>query len=69
MELQVVINGELLLEARRDLDPLVTDAELIEMALREMVQRRAARRLAELGGASPEMQSVRRRRGDDSDRG
>ena len=56
------IDDDLLREARR-LTGIEEKTALIHMALRELIARDSARRLAALGGTMPRLTAGRRRRG------
>ncbi|MDE0030851.1 MAG: type II toxin-antitoxin system VapB family antitoxin [Deltaproteobacteria bacterium] len=55
------IDDELLARAR-ELTNITTKPALIREALRALVERESARRLAKLGGSQPDLQPVPRRR-------
>lgn len=55
------IDDELLARAR-ELTNITTKPALIREALRALVERESARRLARLGGSQPDLQPVPRRR-------
>jgi Arc/MetJ family transcription regulator len=55
------LNDDLLREAR-EVTGIQEKTALLHLALRELVAREAARRLAALGGAMPDFQAGRRRR-------
>ena len=61
MRTTVNIDDELLLEAQ-ELTGVQERATLIRMALRALVEREAARRLARLGATEPDLDSIPRRR-------
>lgn len=63
MRAAVVIDDNLLAEARR-LTGLKETAELMREALRALIERESARRLANLGGSEPDLGVVPRRRGE-----
>lgn len=50
-----------LLKTARELTGMTRKSALVREALRALVEREAARRLAALGGASPEMEQVPRK--------
>lgn len=54
-----------LLEAAKDSTGVAETSAVIRLALTALVQREAARRLAAMGGAFPNIQYVRRQRPDD----
>jgi Arc/MetJ family transcription regulator len=51
-----------LIKTAEDYTGLVEKSALVREALKALIEREAARRLAELGGASPGMASIPRRR-------
>ncbi len=57
----VVIDGNLLAEARR-LTGLKETSDVVREALRALIERESARRLARLGGSEPELREIPRRR-------
>lgn len=61
MRTTVTIDDELLAEAQR-LTGIKERAVLIRMGLEALVQRECARRLARLGGSSPQVEDIPRRR-------
>ena len=60
------IDDDLLARAR-ELTNITTKPALIREALRALVERESARRLARLGGSQPDLQPVPRRRPADED--
>ncbi len=60
------IDDELLARAR-ELTNITTKPALIREALRALVERESARRLAKLSGDQPDLQPVPRRRGADEE--
>ena len=60
------IDDDLLARAR-ELTNITTKPALIREALRALVERESARRLARLGGSQPDLQPVPRRRPTDED--
>ncbi len=61
------IDDELLARAQ-EVTSIKTKPALIREALKALVERESARRLARLGGSQPDLQSIpRRRSADDSD--
>ena len=58
------IDDELLARARA-ITNIASKPELIREALKALVERESARRLARLGGSQPELQSTPRRRAGD----
>ncbi len=60
------IDDDLLARAR-ELTNITTKPALIREALRALVERESARRLARLGGSQPHLQPVPRRRPTDDD--
>ena len=61
MRTTVTIDDELLARAQ-EYSGLTEKSALVNRALQEMVQREAARRLARLGGSSPNLEAPPRRR-------
>ena len=61
MRTTVTIDDELLEKARK-YTGLVETPTLIRVALEALVQREAARRLAQLGGSAPDLEAPPRRR-------
>jgi len=61
----VIIDEGLLAEARR-LTGLRESSDVMREALRALIERESARRLAKLGGSEPELEEIHRRRGDAS---
>jgi Arc/MetJ family transcription regulator len=57
----VVIDDKLLAEARR-LTGLKEPDDVMREALRALIERESARRLARLGGSEPELREIPRRR-------
>ena len=57
------IDDQLLDEARR-LTGITEKTALVREGLRALIERESARRLAQLGGSEPQLQSVPRRRPD-----
>ena len=55
------LDDDLVLEARR-LTGIREKTELVHRGLRELISRQSARMLASLGGASPKLRSIPRRR-------
>lgn len=64
MRTTVTIDDELYEKALEAADPGMDKADLFREAIRTFVRVQAAKRLAALGGAMPEMQDVARRRSD-----
>ncbi|HJV51615.1 MAG TPA: type II toxin-antitoxin system VapB family antitoxin [Noviherbaspirillum sp.] len=64
MRTTVTIDDELYEKALEMADPTMDKADLFREAIRTFVRVQAAKRLAALGGAMPEMQDVPRRRGE-----
>lgn len=60
MRITINIDDELLAQAQQ-LSGLTERTQLIREALRALVQRESARRLAQLGGTQPELKPVPRR--------
>jgi Arc/MetJ family transcription regulator len=56
-----------LLEDAKDAAGVAETSAVVKLALTALVQREAARRLAAMGGAFPDIQYVRRRRPDDQE--
>jgi Arc/MetJ family transcription regulator len=61
MRTTIVLNDELLAKAQR-LTGLKEKTALVDEALRALVERESARRLALLGGSEPDLEEVPRRR-------
>jgi Arc/MetJ family transcription regulator len=61
MRTGVTLDDELLARAH-ELSGLSKRRALLNEALRALIQREAARHLADLGGTMPDMKSIRRRR-------
>ena len=61
MGTSVVIDDNLLAEARR-LTGLKETSDVVREALRALIERESARRLARLGGSEPELREIPRRR-------
>jgi Arc/MetJ family transcription regulator len=61
MRIAVTLEDDLLATAH-ELSGVPKRSALLNEALRALIQREAARRLADLGGTMPDMKSVRRRR-------
>ena len=61
MRITVTLNNKLLSEAA-EYTGLTNESELMNVALRALIQREAARRLALLGGTEPRLRSIPRRR-------
>jgi len=57
------IDGQLLGEAQR-ITGITENPAIIKEALRALIERESARRLAELGGSQPQLKTVPRRRSD-----
>ncbi len=64
MRTTVTIDDELLEKARK-YTGIGETPTLVRRGLEALVQREAARRLARLGGSQPDLQPVRRHRGED----
>lgn len=62
MRTTLTVDDELVESARELADRPLDNAELLREALRTFVRVQAAKRLAALGGAAPEMAEVPRRR-------
>ncbi|RZL86731.1 MAG: type II toxin-antitoxin system VapB family antitoxin [Variovorax sp.] len=62
MRTTVTLDDELLSQART-FTGIQENSALIQQALKLLVQREAARRLAQLGGSAPNLQAAPRRRG------
>lgn len=62
MRTTVTLDDELLSQART-FTGIQENSALIQQALKTLVQREAARRLARLGGSAPGLQAAPRRRG------
>lgn len=65
MRTGLVIDENLLAEARR-LTGLWETTEVMREALRALIERESARRLAKLGGSEPELNEIPRRRSETS---
>ncbi len=61
MRTTVNLSDELIEEARR-MTGITNRTQLLNEALRALVEREAARRLARLGGAEPQLEPIPRRR-------
>jgi hypothetical protein len=61
MRVTLTVDGDLLRKARV-LTGLTEDSTLIRHALKALVERESARRLARLGGSEPELGMIMRRR-------
>lgn len=61
MRTTLTLDDELLAQAQQ-ISGLTERTQLIREALRALVQRESARRLARLGGAEPQLQPIPRRR-------
>ncbi|VTU45453.1 Antitoxin VapB32 (plasmid) [Variovorax sp. SRS16] len=66
MRTTVTLDDELLSQART-FTGIQENSALIQQALRSLVQREAARRLARLGGSAPHLEAPPRRRGEVAD--
>jgi Arc/MetJ family transcription regulator len=66
MRTTVTLDDELLSQARA-FTGIQENSALIQQALKTLVQREAARRLARLGGSAPGLQAAPRRRGEITD--
>jgi Arc/MetJ family transcription regulator len=64
MRTTLALDDELLAEAQR-LTGTTEKTALVREALRALIERESARRLARLGGSEPGLGAVRRRRPDD----
>jgi Arc/MetJ family transcription regulator len=64
MRTTVTIDDELYAQALEVADPSMEKADLFREAIKTFVRVRAAKRLAALGGATPEVADVPRRRSD-----
>lgn len=64
MRTTVTIEDSLYQQALEMADPDMDKSEIFREAMRTFVRVRAANRLASLGGAAPDMQTVPRRRDD-----
>ena len=51
-----------LLEKAKGITSLTSNSEVVNAALKALVQRDAARRLAQMGGTMPDLQNIPRRR-------
>jgi Arc/MetJ family transcription regulator len=67
MRITLNLDDDLIRQAR-ELSGMQETTDLIDAALRELISRRAARRLAALGGTMPKFDAVRRRRTADAGR-
>ena len=61
MRTTVNLDDELLEKAER-ITSLTSNSEVVNAALKALVQRDAARRLARMGGTMPDLQNIPRRR-------
>ena len=61
MRTTVNLDDELLEKAKR-ITSLTSNSEVVNAALKALVQRDAARRLAQMGGTMPDLQNIPRRR-------
>jgi len=61
MRITIALDNELVAKAQ-DFTGLTEKSALIREALKALVERESARRLARLGGSEPRLQDVRRRR-------
>ncbi len=61
MSTTLAIDDELLAEAQR-LTGLTEGADVVREALRALIERESARRLAKLGGSEPDLKPIPRRR-------
>jgi Arc/MetJ family transcription regulator len=61
MRIAVTIDDELL-ESAREYTGLMENADLIDAALKALVEREASRRLAAMGGSEPQLKRIPRRR-------
>lgn len=66
MRTTVTLDDELLSQART-FTGIQENSALIQQALKTLVQREAARRLARLGGSAPGLQAAPRRQGEVAD--
>lgn len=66
MRTTVTLDDELLSQART-FTGIQENSALIQHALKSLVQREAARRLARLGGSAPHLEAAPRRRGEVAD--
>ncbi len=66
MRTTVTLDDELLSQARA-FTGIQENSALIQQALKTLVQREAARRLASLGGSSPNLDAAPRRQGEAAD--
>lgn len=64
MRTTVTIDDELYRRALEMADPAMDKADIWREAMSTFVRVQAARRLAELGGAAPDMEDIPRRRSD-----
>ncbi len=63
MHMRTTINiDDDLIAAAREYTGITEKTELVRMALKALISREAARRLALLGGSNPDMQDIPRRR-------
>jgi len=62
MSTTLTIDDELLAEAQR-LTGLTQKFDVVREALRALIERESARRLARLGGSEPDLKPIPRRRG------
>ena len=60
MRITAVIDDELVEKARK-LTNIDSNSELVRKAVKTLVEREAARRLAKLGGSQPHLQPITRR--------
>ena len=67
MRTTVTIDDDLFKSAQEMADPRMNAAEVIREAVKTFVEVEAARRLAALGGCSPDMEYIQRGRGDDDE--
>lgn len=61
MRTTLALDDELLAEAERLIGTVEEKAALVRQALRALIERESARRLARLGGTEPALTQVRRR--------
>jgi hypothetical protein len=66
MRTTVTIDDELYEQALEVADPAMDKADLFREAIKTFVRVQAAKRLAALGGAAPQMADIPRQRGDTS---
>ncbi|MBB5391887.1 MULTISPECIES: type II toxin-antitoxin system VapB family antitoxin [unclassified Herbaspirillum] len=64
MRTTVTIDDDLYKEALELADPAMDKSEIFREAIKTFVRVHAARRLAALGGAMPDMQDIPRKRGE-----